>query len=307
MTVVDNILETIGKTPLIRLNKIAADCPANIYAKVEMINPSGSIKARTALGLITAAEKEGILNKNSTIVEPTSGNQGIALAMIGAVKGYRTIIVMPESMSVERQKLIKAYGAELVLTPAAQDVDGAVKKAKEIADSIPGAWMPNQFENPNNPKIHEQTTAVEILEQIDRPIDALVAGVGTGGTLSGTARILKKHYPNMKVYAVEPANSAVISGMPPGPHKIQGIGDGFIPKNLDLELLDDCISVTDEDAITTAQNIASKEGILVGISSGANIWASIHLGHKLGPGKNIVTFLVDTAERYLSTDLFEKA
>lgn len=302
--VADTILEAIGNTPLIKLNKITNGCPAQILAKVEIVNPSGSAKARTALGMILAAEKKGILNPNSVIVEPTSGNQGIALAMVGAVRGYRTIIVIPESMSIERQKIIKAYGAEVVLTPAEQDVGGAVKKAKEIVSTIPGAWMPNQFENADNPQYHAETTAQEILEQLDRPIDALVAGVGTGGTLVGVARVLKRQFPQLKVYAVEPANSAVIAGKPAGPHKLQGIGDGFIPEILDMDILDAPIPVTDEDAINTARQLARDEGLLAGISSGAAVWAACKVGKKLGAGKNVLTFIVDTGERYLSTELF---
>ena len=299
-----NILEAVGNTPLVKLNRVANHCPASILAKVEFTNPSGSAKVRTALGMIIAAEKEGVLNSNSVIVEPSSGNQGVALAMVGAVRGYRTIIVMPETMSIERQKLIKAYGAEVVSTPADQDVDGAVKRAQEIVNSMPNAWMPNQFENISNPQYHAATTAQEILAQLDRPLHAIVAGVGSGGTISGVAGELKKHFPDLKVYAVEPANSAVIAGKPPGRHKLQGIGDGFVPKNLDLDLLDSPISVTDEDAINTARRLAREEGLLVGISSGAAVWAACKIGKELGEGKNVLTVLVDTGERYLSTELF---
>lgn len=250
--VLNNILETIGNTPIIKLNRAADDCTANILAKVEFINPGSSAKSRTALGMLLAAEKSGIINPETVIAEPTSGNQGISLAMAGAVRGYRTIIIMPENMSIERRKLIKAYGAEVVVTPADQDVSGAVKKAKEIAQSTPNSWMPNQFENPANPEYHRNTTAQEIIEQCNFPIDALVAGVGTGGTMSGVASVLKEQYPQIKVYAVEPTGSAVISGNPPGAHKIQGIGDGFIPENLNLKLLDGTILVKDDDAINTA-------------------------------------------------------
>ncbi|MBM7855036.1 cysteine synthase A [Desulfohalotomaculum tongense] len=304
--ILSNILEAVGGTPMIRLSRVVEDCPASILAKVEFLNPSGSAKARTALGMILDAERKGIINSKSVIVEPTSGNQGIALAMVGAVRGYRTIIVMPETMSIERRKLIQAYGAEVVLTPAAEDVNGAIKKAQEIAKSIPNAWMPNQFENAANPLFHQQTTAMEILDQLDGPIDAFVAGVGTGGTISGVAGILKKHFPKMKVYAVEPANSAVIAGHSPGEHKIQGIGDGFVPKNLDLDILDAPISVSDEDAIYTARKLAREEGLLVGISSGAAVWAACQVGKQLGAGKKVLTLLVDTGERYLSTDLFSE-
>lgn len=300
-----NILEAVGNTPLVKLNRVTEHCPASILAKVEFTNPSGSAKARTALGIIVAAEKAGILKSDSVIVEPSSGNQGVALAMVGAVRGYRTIIVMPDSMSIERQKLIKAYGAEVVTTPADQDVDGAIKKAQEIVNSMPNAWMPNQFENLANPQFHAATTAQEILAQLDCPLHAFVAGVGTGGTISGVSRELKKHFPDLKVYAVEPTNSSVIAGNPPGRHKLQGIGDGFVPKNLDLDLLDGPISVTDEDAINTARRLAREEGLLVGISSGAAVWAACQIGNHLGAGKNVLTVLVDTGERYLSTDLFD--
>lgn len=299
-----NILDAVGNTPLIKLNRVTDHCLANVFAKVEFLNPSGSAKARTALGMILAAEKKGLLQANAVIVEPSSGNQGVALAMVGAVRGYRTIIVMPDCMSTERQKLIKAYGAELILTPADQDVDGAVKKAQQMVATIPNAWMPNQFENPSNPQFHAITTAQEILDQLDQPLHALVAGVGTGGTLSGVARELKKRHPDLKVFAVEPTNSAVIAGQEPGRHQLQGIGDGFVPKNLDLDLLDEPISVTDEDAITTARRLAREEGLLVGASSGAAVWAACQVGNKLGAGKNVLTVLVDTGERYLSTDLF---
>ncbi|MEG6616057.1 cysteine synthase A [Peptococcaceae bacterium 1198_IL3148] len=303
--VLNNILDAIGNTPMVKLHRVVDHCPANIYAKIESSNPSGSAKARTALGMILAAEKEGILKPESIIIEPTSGNQGIALSMVGAVRGYRTIIVMPDNMSVERQQLIKAYGAEIVLTPANENVEGAVKKAQQLVRTTPHAWMPNQFENSANPKFHEQTTAQEILEQLDQPIDALIAGVGTGGTLSGVAHVLKKHFPQLKVYAVEPSNSAVIAGKPAGPHKLQGIGDGFVPANLDMSILDSPISVSDEDAINTARRLAREEGLLVGISSGAAVWAACEVGKQLGAGKNILTILVDTGERYLSTDLFK--
>lgn len=304
--VLNNILEAIGNTPLVKLNRIADNCSANILAKIEFMNPSGSAKARAALGMILAAEKDGIINSNSTIVEPTSGNQGIALAMVGAVRGYRTIVVMPETMSIERRKLAKAYGAEIVVTPADQDVNGALKKAQEIVKSTPGSWMPNQFQNPANPEFHQKTTALEILEQIGKEsIDAIVAGVGTGGTLTGVTQVLKKQFPHMKAYAVEPTNSAVIAGKPPGRHKLQGIGDGFIPDNLDLDVLDNPISVSDEDAINTARRLAREEGLLAGISSGAAVWAACQVGKELGTGKNVLTVLVDTGERYFSTELYE--
>ncbi len=301
----NNILELVGRTPVVRLHKVKDGCPAEILAKLEMVNPSGSAKARAALGMITAAEKAGKINPGSVIVEPTSGNQGIALAMVGAVKGYRVIVVMPDSMSRERQQLARAYGAEVVLTPAAEDITGAMNKARELVAQIPGAWMPDQFSNPDNPAFHEQTTAREILAQVDGEIHALVAGVGTGGTLTGVARVLKKRYPGIKVYAVEPKRSAVLSGGKPGPHGIQGIGDGFVPGNLDLSLVDAPFAVDDEEAFHMTRRLAREEGLLVGISSGAAVHAAVSVGRELGAGKTVLTLLPDTGERYLSTPVFE--
>ncbi|ACV61730.1 cysteine synthase A [Desulfofarcimen acetoxidans DSM 771] len=304
--VLHNILETIGMTPVVRLNKVADDCPAKLLAKLEMFNPSGSSKARAAYGMLLEAEKEGIIKPGMVIVEPTSGNQGIALAMVGAVKGYRIIIVMPDSMSMERRMLARAYGAEVVLSPASENLEGTVRKAQEIVASTPNSWMPNQFANPSNPRYHARTTAQEILEQIEGPIDALVAGVGTGGTLTGIARVLKEVYPSIKVYAVEPANSAVIAGEQPGQHKLQGIGDGFVPENLDMDILDAPLSVSDGDAYMMTRRLAREEGILAGISSGAAVYAAKQIGHRLGEDKKILIILPDTGERYLSTDLYKE-
>lgn len=302
----NHILELVGRTPVVRLNRVKDDCAAEILVKLEMINPSGSAKARAALGMILAAEKTGKIHPGSVIVEPTSGNQGIALAMVGAVRGYRVIVVMPDSMSRERRQLARAYGAKVVLTPAAEDVAGAVKKARELAAQIPGAWMPDQFSNPDNPAFHEHTTAREILEQVDGEIHAFVAGVGTGGTLTGVARVLKGKYPAMKVYAVEPKKSAVLSGGKPGPHGIQGIGDGFVPENLDLSLVDSPYAVGDEDAFAMTRRLAREEGILAGISGGAAVHAAVAVGRELGAGKTVLTILPDTGERYLSTPVFEE-
>ncbi|TYO97368.1 cysteine synthase [Desulfallas thermosapovorans DSM 6562] len=301
----NNVLELVGHTPVVRLNKVTDGCDARILAKLEMVNPSGSAKARAALGMITAAEKAGLIRPGTVIIEPTSGNQGIALAMVGAVKGYRVIVVMPDSMSIERRQLARAYGAEVVLTPAAQDVDGAVQKAREMVAQIPGAWMPDQFANPDNPAFHEHTTATEILEQVDGEIDAYVAGVGTGGTLTGVARVLKRKYPHIRVYAVEPKKSAVLSGGKPGRHGIQGIGDGFVPANLDLALVDSPFTVSDEEAFNMTKRLAREEGILAGLSGGAAVHAAVTVGRELGPGKTVLTILPDTGERYLSTPVFE--
>ncbi|WP_027363633.1 cysteine synthase A [Desulfotruncus alcoholivorax] len=300
----ESVLELVCHTPVVRLHKVKDNCPADILVKLEMFNPSGSAKARAALGMITAAEQKGIINPGATIVEPTSGNQGIALAMVGAVKGYRVIVVMPDSMSKERRQLARAYGAEVVLTPAAEDVGGAVRKARELASQIPGAWMPDQFSNPDNPAFHERTTAREILEQVGGEIHAYIAGVGTGGTLTGVARVLKKRYPGLKVYAVEPKGSAVLSGGKPGPHGIQGIGDGFVPDNLDLSLVDSPYAVGDDEAYAMTRRLAREEGILTGISGGAAVVAALAVGRELGAGKTVLAILPDTGERYLSTPVF---
>jgi len=299
-----DVLSVIGSTPVVLLNKIKGDCPAKIIGKLEMLNPGGSIKARTAWGMVFDAEKKGLIKCGSTIVEPTSGNQGVGLAMVGAVRGYRVIIVMPDSMSKERRQLVKAFGGEVVLTPGNEDIGGAIKKARELVNSIDGAWMPDQFGNPANPAFHEQTTAREILSQLDCTVHAFVVGVGTGGTLSGVTRVLKTKHPEMQVYAVEPENSAVISGSPPGTHGIQGIGDGFVPHNLDLSLVDASFLVTDEQAMEMARRLAKEEGLLAGISSGAAVYAAVQVGRKLGAGKTVLTILPDTGERYLSLNLY---
>lgn len=299
----NSIHETIGKTPLVKLNYMIDEDMADVYVKVESFNPAGSVKDRPALYMIKDAEEKGLLIEKGTIIEPTSGNTGIALSMIGASKGYKVIIVMPDTMSIERRKLMKAYGAELILTEGKYGMQGAVDKAKEIAEKY-GYFMPNQFENPANVKAHYETTAVEILDALGENIDAFVAGVGTGGTVTGVGRRLKEVNSNALVVAVEPSKSPIISGGKPSSHKIQGIGANFIPKILDRNILDEVITVDDEDALKQSRRIGSEEGIFCGISSGANIHAALIIAKRLGKGKKVVTVLPDTGERYLSTALF---
>lgn len=304
----NSILELVGKTPLISLNKIVENhgLQAEIVAKVEFFNPGGSVKDRVALNMIEDAEARGILKPGATIIEPTSGNTGVGLSLVGAVKGYRVILTMPETMSIERRKLASAYGTEIMLTPGAEGMKGAIKKAESLRDSIPGAVILQQFENPANPAIHARTTGEEIWEQTEGKIDIFVAGVGTGGTVSGTGLALKAHNPNIRIVAVEPASSAVLSGNPAGPHKIQGIGAGFIPKNYNAEVIDEILPVGNEEAISTAREIAKVEGIFVGISSGASLYGAIQLASRPeNKGKRIVALLPDTGERYLSTALLE--
>lgn len=301
------VLEAIGNTPLVRLNRVMDGFDAQVLCKLEMFNPSSSIKIRPAYWMIETAERQGRLKPGMTIVEPTSGNQGIGLSCVGAVKGYKVIVCVPEFMSIERRKIAEAYGATVVLTPKEQDVEGALIKAKEIVASDPEKYyMPDQFINPANPGYHSVTTGKEILDQVGGRIDAFVAGVGTGGTLTGVSRVLKEAYPNCKAYAVEPTNSAVISGGPPGFHKLQGIGDGFVPENLDMTVCDGPILVSDDDALIMARRLAREEGILCGVSSGANVWASIYVAREIGQGATVVTVIPDTGERYLSTDLFDE-
>lgn len=303
-----NILDAIGRTPLVCLGRISPDGGASIYAKVECLNPGGSIKTRTALGMIEAAERAGQLKADSIIVEVTSGNQGIAMAMIGAVKGYKVRIIMPENMSVERQKLIRAYGAEIVLTPAGasitEAIEGALAVAHRMAADDKRVFLPRQFENENNPAIHRSTTAQEILAQFDGTIDAFVSGFGTGGTITGIGEILKAANPNMRVVVAEPDKAAILAGGDIGHHVQQGIGDGVIPPILNRDVIDDIVLVSDEDACAASRRLAREEGILSGVSSGTNICAALKVAAKLGPGKSIVTILPDTGERYLSTDLF---
>lgn len=306
MKIANNITELVGNTPLVRLNQIAKDSLATIVAKLEFFNPAGSVKDRIGLAMIEAAEKQGLLKKDSVIIEPTSGNTGIALAMVSAVKKYKLILVMPESMSLERRKLLKALGAEIVLTPRQTAMPGAIKKAEELIKTTPNSFMPQQFKNKANPKVHRLTTAKEIWKDTEGKIDIFVCGVGTGGTITGVGEFLKKKKPEIKVVAVEPASSSVLSGGNPGLHKIQGIGAGFIPKILNRKVIDEIIAVSDESAIDTARLLVKKEGIIAGISSGANVFVALQLAQrKENQNKLIVTILPDTAERYLSTELFE--
>ncbi|MBQ0061932.1 MAG: cysteine synthase A [Bacteroidales bacterium] len=304
----NSILQLVGNTPLVKLSKLAAseNLVAELVAKVEFFNPGGSVKDRVALSMIEDAEAKGLLKEGATIIEPTSGNTGIGLSLVGAVKGYKVILVMPETMSIERRKLAAAYGTQIVLTPGSEGMKGAIKKAEELRDSIAGAVILQQFENEANPAIHQRTTGEEIWKDAEGKVDIFVAGVGTGGTVSGTGAALKKHNPNIKVVAVEPATSAVLSGNPSGAHKIQGIGAGFVPKNYDAAVVDEIIPVGNDEAFETSRAIAKQEGIFVGISSGAALYAAIQLA-KLpeNKGKRIVALLPDTGERYLSTPLVD--
>lgn len=296
----ETLLDFIGNTPVVKLSKIIdfADT-ADVWVKLEYFNPGGSIKDRVALRMIEDAEKAGLLKDKDLIIEPTSGNTGIGLALVAAVKGYRLKLVMPDSMSIERRKLLKAYGAELVLTPGKKGMKGAVEKAQEIIEQE-GGYMPQQFGNPSNPKTHRETTAKEIIEQVDGEIHAFVAGVGTGGTLTGVGEVLKKHNESVKIYAVEPQSSPVLSGGKPGSHKIQGIGAGFIPEILNTDIINKVITVADENAYSTAAKLGKTEGILSGISGGANVAAALRVAKHLGKGKTVVTIIPDSGERYLS-------
>lgn len=304
----NNIIETIGKTPLVRLNRITQGIEPTIYAKLESFNPGSSIKDRIGMSMIITAEEEGIINKDTTIVEPTSGNTGIGLALVCAAKGYDLILTMPDSMSIERRKILKAFGAKLILIPASEGMRGAIEKAQEISKEQGNVFIPQQFKNIANPEIHRKTTAKEIFNDLDGRIDGFVAGVGTGGTITGVGEILKDRVgARLKVYAVEPTGSPVLSGGNPGPHKIQGIGAGFIPEVLNTKIYDKVITVEYDDAIETARKLARLEGIFIGISAGANAWAAIYEASKdFEKGENIVVILPDTGERYLSTSLWSE-
>lgn len=305
MPIADSIVDLVGRTPLIRLNRVVEECGADIVGKAEFFNPLGSVKDRIGANMILDAEERGRLSAGDVIVEPTSGNTGIALAFVCAARGYRLILTMPDTMSYERRALLKALGAELLLTPGSQGMKGAVDQAVEIVEETDNAIMLQQFDNSANPEAHARTTALEIWEDCDGDVDAIVTGVGTGGTISGVARVLKQKNPDFQAIAIEPAGSPVISGGSPGPHRIQGIGAGFVPANLDRELLDEVITVEDEEAMEMARRLAREEGLLVGISSGANVAGAIAVGQRAEfEGKRIVTMLCDTGERYLSTPLF---
>ena len=298
-------LDLIGATPVVQLHKLPDSAQdAEVWAKLESLNPGGSVKDRICLNMITAAEQAGRLHPGDTVVEPTSGNTGIGLALVAAVKGYRLILTMPDTMSEERRSLLAAYGATLVLTPDTKGMHAAIQKAEEILADHSEYFMPQQFNNPANPEVHRQTTAREILQQLPQ-VDAFVAGVGTGGTITGVGEVLKTHYPHVKIFAVEPASSPILSGKGPGYHKIQGIGAGFVPSVLNTEVYDEVIAVTDEEAALYTRRLAREEGILVGVSSGAACAAALQVARRLGPGKTVLTVFADTGERYLTTDLFQ--
>ncbi|MBR1500204.1 MAG: cysteine synthase A [Bacteroidaceae bacterium] len=309
MSIYKSITDLIGGTPLVELNAYAKkrNLKANVIAKVEYFNPGGSVKDRIALNMVLDAEQKGILKAGGTIIEPTSGNTGVGLSLVGAVRGYKVILTMPETMSIERRKLAQAYGTEIVLTPGSEGMKGAIRKAEELRDATPGAVILQQFDNPANPAIHVQTTGEEIWRDTDGKVDVFVAGVGTGGTVSGVAKALKSHNPDIRIVAVEPASSAVLSGQPSGAHKIQGIGAGFEPKNFDRPLIDEILPVSNEDAFATARALAKEDGLFVGISSGAAAYAATVVAQRPElAGKNIVVLLPDTGERYLSTALLEE-
>ncbi len=302
-----DITKTIGKTPLVRLNSVTKGIDATILAKLEFFNPLSSVKDRIGASMIEAAEREGLIGEETVVIEPTSGNTGIALAFVCAAKGYRCILIMPETMSMERRKLLKMLGAELVLTPGSEGMPGAIRKAEELVAQVPKAFMPQQFKNPANPQVHRETTALEIWEDTDGRVDVLVAGVGTGGTITGVVEVIKAKNPAFKAVAVEPADSPVLSGGKAGPHKIQGIGAGFIPEILNREIIDEIVTVSNENAFTMAKRLVKEEGVLVGISSGAAVWAALEVAKRTeNSGKIFVVIIPSCGERYLSTPLAEE-
>ncbi|MFE5324433.1 cysteine synthase A [Paenibacillus sp. NPDC056579] len=305
---VQNITQLIGGTPLVKLNRVVPEGSAEVYVKLEYQNPGASVKDRIAISMVEVAEQEGKLKPGDTIIEPTSGNTGIGLAMVAAAKGYKAILVMPETMSMERRNLLRAYGAQLVLTPGAEGMKGAIKRAEELQAENPSYFMPQQFKNQANVKVHRETTGPEIVEAIqshDGKLDAFIAGIGTGGTITGAGSVLKENFPNIKIYAVEPSASPVLSGGKPGPHKIQGIGAGFVPDILNTSVYDNVITVENDDAFETSRRVAREEGILGGISSGAAIFAALQVAKELGAGKRVVAIIPSNGERYLSTPLYQ--
>jgi cysteine synthase A len=306
--IVQNVTELIGDTPLVRLNNVVPAGSAEVYVKLEFMNPGSSVKDRIAISMVEVAEQQGLIKPGDTIIEPTSGNTGIGLAMVAAAKGYRSIIVMPETMSMERRNLLRAYGAELVLTPGAEGMKGAIRRAEEILAENPHYFMPQQFNNQANVKVHRETTGPEIVEAInahDGKLDAFISGIGTGGTITGAGEVLRKAFPGIQIVAVEPAASPVLSGGKPGPHKIQGIGAGFVPQILDTEVYNEIITVETEEAFEVSRKVAQKEGILGGISTGAIIHAALKVAERLGEGKRVVAVVPSNGERYLSTPLYQ--
>ncbi|SDQ04158.1 cysteine synthase A [Virgibacillus salinus] len=304
MRVADNITGLIGETPIVKLNRTVDDNSADVYLKLEFMNPGSSVKDRIALSMVEAAEKEGVLKEGDTIIEPTSGNTGIGLAMVAAAKGYKSVLVMPDTMSKERRNLLRAYGAELVLTPGADGMKGAIKKAEELKGAN-GYFMPQQFNNEANTEVHERTTGKEIVSQMSEGLDAFVSGIGTGGTITGAGKVLKENFNDVKVYAVEPDDSAILSGGSPGPHKIQGLGAGFVPKILNTEIYDEVIRISNDEAFATSREVAKREGILGGISAGAAVAAAKRVAKQLGKGKKVLAVIPDNGERYLSTPLYQ--
>lgn len=304
MRVADNITGLIGETPIVKLNRTVDDNSADVYLKLEFMNPGSSVKDRIALSMIEAAEKENVLKEGDTIIEPTSGNTGIGLAMVAAAKGYKSVLVMPDTMSKERRNLLRAYGAELVLTPGADGMKGAIKKAEELKDAN-GYFMPQQFNNEANTEVHARTTGKEIVSQMSDGLDAFVSGIGTGGTITGAGKVLKDNFDDVKLYAVEPEDSAILSGGSPGPHKIQGLGAGFVPKILDTEIYDEVVRISNDEAFATSREVAKREGILGGISAGAAVAAAKKVAKQLGKGKKVLAVIPDNGERYLSTPLYQ--